>query len=84
MQLEELFLIFIQSTLYTELATCPCCGYPTLPERGAWNMCYLCFWEDDGQDDADADIILGGPTGNLSLSMARLNFDKYNFMYDDK
>jgi len=67
----------------TELATCQCCGYPTLPERDAWNMCYLCFWEDDGQDDADADVILSGPNSNFSLSMARLNFDKYYFMYGD-
>ena len=40
---------------------CPCCGYKTLPERGGFELCPVCFWEDDGQDDADADTIRGGP-----------------------
>jgi hypothetical protein len=37
-------------------------------------MCPVCYWEDDGQDDADADIVRGGPNGSLSLSEARRNF----------
>lgn len=41
--------------------TCPSCGYPTLNERDAWNICAICFWEDDGQDDLDADKVYGGP-----------------------
>ena len=27
--------------------TCPCCGYLTLNERGAYDICPVCFWEDD-------------------------------------
>lgn len=27
--------------------TCPCCGYRTLNERGAYDICPVCFWEDD-------------------------------------
>jgi len=27
--------------------SCPCCGYLTLPERGAYDICPVCFWEDD-------------------------------------
>ena len=34
-------------------ATCPCCGYPTINGRGACDICPLCRWEDDGQDDAE-------------------------------
>lgn len=34
----------------------------------------MCFWEDDGQDDHDADEIRGGPNGTLSLTQARENF----------
>ena len=27
--------------------TCPCCGCLTLNERGAYDICPVCFWEDD-------------------------------------
>jgi hypothetical protein len=56
---------------------CPCCGYQTLPERGEYDICPVCFWEDDGQDDADADTVRGGPNGRLSLTQARANFGKF-------
>lgn len=42
--------------------------------RGGFEICPVCFWEDDGQGDADADVIRGGPNGGLSLTQARLNF----------
>src|SRR5438046_2171564 len=53
---------------------CPCCGYRTLTERGAYEMCPVCWWEDDGQDDHDADEVRGGPNGELSLTKARQHF----------
>lgn len=56
---------------------CPCCGFKTLPERGGYDICPVCFWEDDGQDDHDAGDIRGGPNGTLSLSQARQNFAVY-------
>jgi hypothetical protein len=31
-------------------------------------------WQDDGQDEPDADIVLGGPNKKLSLTEARSNF----------
>ena len=31
----------------------------------------VCFWEDDGQDDYDADVVRDGPNGALSLTEAR-------------
>ncbi|WP_328930363.1 CPCC family cysteine-rich protein [Streptomyces sp. NBC_00190] len=34
-------------------------------------MCGECGWEDDGQDDAEADEVWGGPNGSQSLSDAR-------------
>jgi hypothetical protein len=42
----------------------------------------LCWWEDDGQDDDDADKVRGGPNHDYSLSSARENFKKYTTMYD--
>lgn len=40
-------------------------------------MCPVCWWEDDGQDDHDADEVRGGPNGSLSLTEARMNFLNY-------
>ena len=53
---------------------CPCCGYVTLEERGGYDICPVCFWEDDGQDDHDADDVRGGPNYTLSLTAARANY----------
>jgi hypothetical protein len=59
------------------LYRCPCCGFRTLKERGGYNICPVCFWEDDGQDDPDAGIVRGGPNGSLSLAQARMNFKEF-------
>jgi hypothetical protein len=53
---------------------CPCCGSKTLAERGGFDICPVCYWEDDGQDDEDADLVRGGPNGALSLTEARRNY----------
>ena len=66
---------------YGDYFLCPCCGYPTLTERGGYDICPLCFWEDDGQDDHNADEIFGGPNSDYSLTEARQNFRKYYTMY---
>ena len=60
---------------------CPACGYPTIGERSRYDMCLLCKWEDDGQDDDSADEIWGGPNGDYSLTDARLNFSRFGSMY---
>jgi len=43
------------------MIACPCCGYATLTARGLHDLCPVCFWEDDGQDNADADEERGRP-----------------------
>ncbi len=35
------------------LVGCLCCGYLTLTQRGHYEVCPVCFWEDDGQTDLD-------------------------------
>lgn len=37
--------------------TCPCCGYKTLDEEppGTYDICTICFWEDDGVQFDDPD-----------------------------
>jgi Cysteine-rich CPCC len=57
-----------------EPVACPCCAHLTLGERGGFFICPVCYWEDDGQDDADADVVRGGPNGSLSLTQARSNY----------
>lgn len=55
------------------LYACPCCGYATLNEVAGFEICRLCRWEDDGQDDPQADEAWGGPNAG-SLSEARANY----------
>jgi len=71
-------------------ATCPCCGYPAIRRRSFYEICSLCGWEDDGQDDPEfapypnsflADDVAGGPNGSYSLTEARVNFAQYHQMY---
>ena len=56
---------------------CPCCDHLTLAERGAWHVCPVCLWEDDGQDERTADECRGGPNGMLSLMAARANYRSF-------
>jgi Cysteine-rich CPCC len=56
---------------------CPCCGYLTLTQRGWFEVCEVCFWDDDGQDDHDADVVRGGANARLSLTRARRNFKAF-------
>jgi hypothetical protein len=59
------------------LYRCPCCGFRTLAERAGYEICPVCFWEDDGQDDHDAAEVRGGPNYELSLTQARQNFREF-------
>jgi hypothetical protein len=53
---------------------CPCCRYLTMPYPHSFEICPVCGWQDDGQNDQDADEVKGGPNGLLSLSEARRNY----------
>lgn len=56
--------------------SCPCCHYKTLESRGDYDICPVCFWEDDGQDDTDADADqIFGPN-HMSLTQGRQNYQK--------
>jgi hypothetical protein len=58
----------------TKKFKCPCCTYFTLNESAANEICKVCYWQDDGQDDKDADAVWGGPNELVSLTQARENF----------
>ncbi|WP_026443842.1 CPCC family cysteine-rich protein [Pseudacidobacterium ailaaui] len=56
---------------------CLCCGYKTLARPDSNGLCPVCWWQDDGQDDNDADTVRGTVNGELSLTEARKNFQLY-------
>ena len=60
---------------------CPCCGYPTLHGWGGYEICGLCWWEDDGTGEKCADLAVDGPNGSYSLAEAQANFEDHGDMY---
>jgi Cysteine-rich CPCC len=74
-QRRKLFDTYIKNEKLKQL-TCPGCGYPTLTERGSYDICDVCNWEDHNQDDREADKVWGGPNGSLSLTENRINIGK--------
>jgi hypothetical protein len=56
---------------------CPCCGYLTLPEPppGTYEICKVCFWEDDGVQFNDPDY--EGGANEVSLGQARDNYREF-------
>jgi hypothetical protein len=57
------------------LYPCPCCGKPTLPERGHYEVCSNCDWEDDPiqEDMPDRE----GGANAVSLNQARKNYAEF-------
>jgi hypothetical protein len=52
------------------LFACPCCRYRTLPRRGEYDICRVCFWEDSGAESPEA---YSGPN-RMTLGDAQRNF----------
>ncbi len=48
---------------------CPCCGLPTIDEPGIYDICAVCWWEDDGHEGHSP----FSPNG-MSLTQAKQNF----------
>ncbi|HSI71584.1 MAG TPA: CPCC family cysteine-rich protein [Fimbriimonas sp.] len=53
---------------------CPCCGNRTLSEQppGTYEICGVCFWEDDPVQFADPE--LAGGANEVSLNKAKENY----------
>lgn len=51
---------------------CPCCGYLVFDERGCYEICPVCFWEDDGVQIADP--WFSGGANEPSLEQSQRNF----------
>lgn len=54
------------------LKTCPCCGYKTLEKgNGNYEICPVCFWEDDASQSANPDST---GANDVTLKEAQENF----------
>ena len=51
---------------------CPCCGCFTLPAQGEFDICPVCFWEDDPAQSRDEQ--LDGLANKVCLIEARKNY----------
>jgi hypothetical protein len=56
---------------------CVCCGYYTLniSPTNTFQICPICFWEDDGVQYNDSNY--EGGANNVSLNQARKNFEEF-------
>ena len=54
---------------------CPCCGHRTLSEKGAYEICPVCYWEDDPVQSRDPGF--SGGANDLSLVESRENYKKF-------
>lgn len=56
---------------------CPCCGFYTMPQSigDTYDICPVCYWEDDGLQLQNPDI--AGGANKVSLNEARENYKKF-------
>ena len=53
--------------------TCVCCGYKTLDKSSIFDICPICFWEDEPNGRLNPEFI-GGANGDVSLIQAQKNY----------
>jgi hypothetical protein len=58
----------------TNKCTCPCCGYKTISSDGDYDICPICFWEDDPFQKENV-YDLGA--NNIPLIEAQKNYLKF-------
>jgi hypothetical protein len=60
-----------------EMYTCPCCGYKTLENEppGTYDICPICFWEDDPVQYEQP--YYSGGANHISLIEAQKKFKKF-------
>jgi len=56
---------------------CECCGFLTLtdPASGSYEICPVCFWDEDPVQNADPTF--AGGANAVSLARARENFNRF-------
>jgi hypothetical protein len=58
------------------LLPCLACGSLTIRERGFYQICPVCGWEDDSSDYSDPERYVGGPN-HVTLAEARANYAEF-------
>ena len=69
----------MSETSPSKLDQCPCCGCYTLPGRGDYDICPVCFWEDDNPREAFGMPAPERPEGpnHVHLWQARQNYRRF-------
>lgn len=62
-----------------KLFACPCCKYETIKERGNYDICPMCFWEDDGSDDP----LRYSSSNHMTLVEGRNNYIKFGAVKEE-
>jgi len=60
------------------MQTCACCGYQTIKAKGDYEICPICFWEDDPVQEADP--WFEGGANQPSLFQSQINFRAFGAM----
>ena len=55
-----------------QMLECRCCGYLTLRGRRGYEICPVCFWEDDGSEELDRP----SAPNHMTLREGKANFDR--------
>ena len=55
------------------LEACPCCGFLTLSQRGEYDICPVCTWEDDGKGAHDPSLYSAPNRGSLQDVRVRVS-----------
>ena len=79
-------IILMSPSFANESYQCPCCGYYTLEERGRFEICSVCFWEDDDPTERVGQPAPERPQGpnRVHLWQARENFKVYGVAEVDR
>lgn len=59
----------------TRTYPCRCCGFLTLSDPGGYEICPVCFWEDDPVQNEDSGFT--GGANRVALDEARRNFVEF-------
>lgn len=55
------------------MLACPCCQHLTLSQRGAYDICPVCYWQDDPIDEWAPDDP-SWANGGITTAQGRENF----------
>jgi hypothetical protein len=62
---------------FQRLELCPCCEFHSLSRLGEYEICPVCFWEDDGTKQSTA----YSSANHLTLAEARLSFSQIGAVF---